>query len=134
MPEEITAELNGASSTDAADPHIFVPASVSDAPLPSSSDVHGSDALSQSEGLSEGPAQSSPDPDSFSDSVTHISPSPEEPPASLLSTETLGGVELTQEETLHSLNGEELHREGEESELSPGMTDLGKQAGTVKLQ
>ncbi|XP_076009900.1 pre-B-cell leukemia homeobox interacting protein 1b isoform X2 [Genypterus blacodes] len=126
--EETTAELNGVGGTDAAEPPVFIPESVSDAPPPSSSDLHGGDELSQSEGLPEGPAQSSPDPDSFSDSVTHISPSPEEPRASLLSTETLGGAEFTQEETLHSQNGEELHQEGEESELSPGMTDLGKQA------
>ncbi|KAK1894902.1 Pre-B-cell leukemia transcription factor-interacting protein 1 [Dissostichus eleginoides] len=97
--------------------------------------VPGSDELSQSEGLPEGPAGASPDPDSFSDSYTHITPSPDEPPASLLSTETLGGGELieeveslVQEETLHSLNGEELQYEGEESDLFPRTADLGKQA------
>ncbi|CAB1448728.1 unnamed protein product [Pleuronectes platessa] len=58
----------------------------------------------------EGPAPSSPDPDSFCDSYTHITPSPDEPPASLLTTETLGG-------------GRE-----DESDLSPRTSDLGKQA------
>lgn len=96
----------------------------------------GSDELTQSVGLPEGPAQSSPDPDSFSDSYSHITPSPDEPPASLLSTETLGGLEfkqeeegLSQERTLYPLNGEELQQEREESDLSPRTTDLGKQAG-----
>lgn len=101
-----------------------------------------SDALSQSEGLPEGPAQPTPDPDSFSDSYTHITPSPEEPPASLLSTETLGGGEFTQEEedlvpkeTVYPLNGEELQHEAEESDLLSRTPDLGKQAGTNdKLQ
>ncbi|KAM8734896.1 pre-B-cell leukemia homeobox interacting protein 1b isoform 5-T5 [Acanthopagrus schlegelii] len=133
--EEKTAELSGDTSTDQP---ASVPAAIPDDPVPTSLDVSSSlvpdsDALSQSEGLPEGPAQSSPDPDSFSDSYTHITPSSDEAPASLLSTETLGGVELTQEkETLeqegaqHPLNGEGLQQEGEESDLSP--TDLGKQA------
>ncbi|XP_040900826.1 pre-B-cell leukemia homeobox interacting protein 1b isoform X3 [Toxotes jaculatrix] len=135
--EEKTAELSGDTSTEQ---HTSVPTAVTDAPVPTSLEVSGSfapgsDALSQSEGLPEGPVQSSPDPDSFSDSYTHITPSPDEPPASLLSTETLGGVEFTQEEerlaqegTLHPLNGEELQQEGEESDLLPRTTDLGKQA------
>ncbi|XP_036930370.1 pre-B-cell leukemia homeobox interacting protein 1b isoform X1 [Acanthopagrus latus] len=133
--EEKTAKLSGDTSTDQP---ASVPAAIPDDPVPTSLDVSSSlvpdsDALSQSEGLPEGPAQSSPDPDSFSDSYTHITPSSDEAPASLLSTETLGGVELTQEkETLeqegaqHPLNGEGLQQEGEESDLSP--TDLGKQA------
>lgn len=118
-----------------------MPTTITDAPVPSSLDVSsssfpGGDAHIQSEGLAEGVAQSTPDPDSFSDSYTHISPSPDEPPASLLSTETLGGVEFTQEKerpsqqgALHPLNGEGLQQEGEESGLSPRTTDLGKQAG-----
>lgn len=108
----------------------------SDASVPTSLDVSssftpGSDALSQSEGLPEGLVQSSHDPDSFSDSYSHITPSPGEPPASLLSTETLGGMEYTQEEErlTHPLNEEEVQQEGEESDLSPRTTDLGKQAG-----
>lgn len=135
--DEKKGELSEDSSTDH---HAYVPTAITHAPVPSSLEVSKSfvpvsDALSQSEGLAEGLAQSSPDPDSFSDSYTHISPSPDEPPASLLNTETLGGVEFTQEEeklaqegTLQPLNGEELHQEGEESDLSPRTTDLGKQA------
>lgn len=102
----------------------------------SKSFIPGNDALSQSEGLPEGPTQSSPDPDSFSDSYTHISTSPDEPPVSLLSTETLEGGEFIQEEeklteegTLHLQNGEERQQERKASDLSPRMTDLGKQAG-----
>lgn len=114
---------------------------VIDVPAASSLQVSGSfdpdsDALSQSEGLPEAPAQSSHDPDSFSDSYTHITPSPDEPQTSLLSTETLGEVEFTQEEdrlaqqgTLHTLNGQELQHEAEESDLFLRRTDLGKQAG-----
>ncbi|XP_037640529.1 pre-B-cell leukemia homeobox interacting protein 1b isoform X9 [Sebastes umbrosus] len=135
--EEKTAELSGDTS---AEYHTAVPAVVTDASVPTSlevsgSSVPGSDGLSQSEGLPEGAAQSSPDPDSFSDSYTHISPSPDDPPALLLSTETLGGGEFTQEEerlaqegALHPLNGEELQQEEEGSELFPRTTDLRKQA------
>uniref|UniRef100_A0A3Q3EHZ3 Pre-B-cell leukemia homeobox interacting protein 1b n=1 Tax=Labrus bergylta TaxID=56723 RepID=A0A3Q3EHZ3_9LABR len=116
--------------------HAQVPAAVTESPVPtslevSSSSVPDSDTLSQSEDLLEGPAQTSPDPDSFSDSYTHITPSPEEPPVYLLSTETLGGVESTQEEerltqeaTVYLLNGEGLQLEGEESRTP----DIGKQA------
>lgn len=96
----------------------------------------GSDALSQSEGLPEGPAQTTPDPDSFSDSYTHITPTPDDPPATQLTTETLGGLEFTQEEetltqegTRHSLNGEGLHQDGEELDPSSRTCDVGKQAG-----
>lgn len=118
-----------------------MPTAITDAPVStplegSGSFVPDSDALSQSEGLPEGPAQSNPDPDSFSDSYTHITPSPHEPPSTLLSTETLGGSEFTQEEerltqegTLHPLNGEGLQQEGEDSDLSTRTTDIGKQAG-----
>lgn len=65
-----------------------------------------------------------------------MAPSPDEPSASLPSTETLGGVEFTQEEerlaeegTRHQLDREELQQEGEESDLSAKPTDLWKQAG-----
>ncbi|XP_074539570.1 pre-B-cell leukemia homeobox interacting protein 1b isoform X2 [Halichoeres trimaculatus] len=137
VPEEETAELSGDTS---AERHTPVPAAVTDAAVPTTLEGSGSsgpdnDALSRSEGLPEGPAQSSPDPDSFSDSYTHITPSPEEPPASLLSTETLGGGEfteeeenLTQRETGYPLNGEEQQHEGEESDLLSRTPDLGKQA------
>lgn len=98
--------------------------------------MSGSDALSQSEGLPEGPAQTTPDPDSFSDSYTHITPSPDEPPATQLTTETLGGLEFTREEealaqegTQHSVNGEGLPQDGEELDLSSRTCDVGKQAG-----
>ncbi|XP_062279364.1 pre-B-cell leukemia homeobox interacting protein 1b isoform X2 [Scomber scombrus] len=139
--EEKKGEPSEISSTNH---HADVPITITDAPVPSSLEVSsssfpGGDALIQSEGLAEGMAQSTPDPDSFSDSYTHISPSPEEPPASLLSTETLGGIEFTQEKerpaqerALHPLNGEELQREGEESGLSPRTTDLGKQADSPR--
>lgn len=129
--EEKTAELSGDTSTEQ---HTSLPTAVTDAPV-SSSFLPDSDELSQSEGLPEGLAQSSTDPDSFSDSHTHITSAPDEPPASLLSTETLGGEEFTQEEerlaqdgTLHSLNGEEQQQEGEESDVYPRTSDIGKQA------
>ncbi|XP_071326072.1 pre-B-cell leukemia homeobox interacting protein 1b isoform X3 [Trachinotus anak] len=135
--EEKTAELSGDTSTEQ---HTSAPTAITDAPVPtslevSSSFVPGSDAPSQSEGLPEGLAKSSPDPDSFSDSYSHITPSSDEPPSSLLSTETLGGMEFMQEEerlaregALHPLNGEELQQEGQESDLFPRTTDLGNQA------
>ncbi|XP_031155158.1 pre-B-cell leukemia homeobox interacting protein 1b isoform X2 [Sander lucioperca] len=137
VPEEKTAEPGGDTSTEQ---HTSVATAVIDVPAASSLQVSGSfdpdsDALSQSEGLPEAPAQSSHDPDSFSDSYTHITPSPDEPQTSLLSTETLGEVEFTQEEdrlaqqgTLHTLNGQELQHEAEESDLFLRRTDLGKQA------
>ncbi|KAJ4931322.1 hypothetical protein JOQ06_025619, partial [Pogonophryne albipinna] len=137
LSEDKAAELSEDTGTEQQPP---VPAAVTEAPPLSSLEVSdsfvpGSDELSQSEGLPEGPAGASPDPYSFSDSYTHITPSPDEPPASLLSTETLGGGELieeverlVQEETLHSLNREELQYEGEESDLFPRTADLGKQA------
>ncbi|XP_042345828.1 pre-B-cell leukemia homeobox interacting protein 1b isoform X2 [Plectropomus leopardus] len=135
-PEEKTAELGEDTS---AEQHTSVPADTPDAAVPTSLEVSGSSVphsdalLSQSEGLPEGPAQSSHDPESFSDSYTHVTPSSDEPPASTLSTETLGGVEFTQEEErlpkdglLHPLNGEEHQQEEDESDLRT--TDLGKQA------
>ncbi|XP_070822015.1 pre-B-cell leukemia homeobox interacting protein 1b isoform X4 [Chaetodon trifascialis] len=135
--EEKTAELSGDTSTEQ---HTSMPTAITDAPVPtslegSSSFVPGSDAHSQSEGLPEGSVQSNPDPDSFSDSYTHITPSPDEPPSMLLSTETLGGSEFTHEEerhtqegTLHPLNGEGLQQEVGDSDLSTTTTDIGKQA------
>nr|XP_046256037.1 pre-B-cell leukemia homeobox interacting protein 1b isoform X2 [Scatophagus argus] len=135
--EEKTADLSGDTSTEQ---HGSLPAAVTDAPVPTSLEVSGSfapggDALSQSEGLPEGPAQSSPEPDSFSDPCTHITPSPDEPTATMLSTETLRGLEftqegesLTQEGSLHPLNVEGLQQDGDESDLSQRATDVGKQA------
>ncbi|TMS10660.1 hypothetical protein E3U43_019653 [Larimichthys crocea] len=130
--DDKTAELSGDTSTEQ---HTSEPAAVTDAPVPTSLEVPGSDALSQSEGLPEGPAQTTPDPDSFSDSYTHITPTPDDPPATQLTTETLGGLEFTQEEetltqegTRHSLNGEGLHQDGEELDPSSRTCDVGKQA------
>ena len=85
------------------------------------------DALSQSEGLPEGPAK--PSPDSFSDSYTNVTPSPDEPPATLLDTETLGAVEPPQKETLLGLNREGLQQKEVESDLCQKTTDVGKWAG-----
>ncbi|XP_077950924.1 pre-B-cell leukemia homeobox interacting protein 1b isoform X5 [Gasterosteus aculeatus] len=115
--EEKPAELSE-------DTELHRPAAVTDASVPS-----------QSEGLPETTASTCPDADSFSDSYAHVAPSPDEPSASLPSTETLGGVEFTQEEerlaeegTRHQLDREELQQEGEESDLSAKPTDLWKQA------
>ncbi|CAL8256425.1 unnamed protein product [Boreogadus saida] len=74
--------------------------------------LHGSDAHSQSEGLPEGPVESRPDPDSFSDSYTHISSSSShEPPIP----ELLGGLELTEEDE----DADRPGSEGEGSEQGP---------------
>lgn len=91
-------------------------------------------ALSQSEGLPEGP-QSSAELDSFSDSFTNITPSSAEPAASVLSTETLGRVDLTQEderpshEGVHHLNAEALQEEGLEPDQCPAPAGVENQAG-----
>ncbi|XP_062255051.1 pre-B-cell leukemia homeobox interacting protein 1b isoform X2 [Platichthys flesus] len=135
---ERTVELIGDTSTEQ---HTSVPPALSDAAVPASledsgTSVPGSDALDHSQGPTEGPAPSSSDPDSFCDSYTHITPSPDEPPASLLTTETLGGGEFTQEQeeerlaeegTVHHINRVEIQQE-DESDLSPRTSDLGKQA------
>ncbi|XP_005936134.1 pre-B-cell leukemia homeobox interacting protein 1b isoform X5 [Haplochromis burtoni] len=130
VPKEKTAELSGGLS---ADQPTSVPTSVTDNPIPSSLEVssnlnHGSDEVSQAGGLPEGPAQSSSDPDSYSDSYTHVAPSLDEPPLLPLSTETLGGAECVQVEgTQHLRNEEELKQEGEESDAYLKTTDLGKE-------
>lgn len=113
-----------------------MPTCVTNNPIPSSLDVSGnlnhvSDEVSHAGGLPEGPAQGSSDPDSYSDSYTHVIPSPGEPPCLLLGTETLGGAEFVHEEAmLHLQNGEELKQEGDD--LYPRMPDLGKEAGMNK--
>lgn len=86
--------------------------------------LHGGDAHSQSEGLPEGPVESSLEPDSFSDSYTHISSSsPDEPPVP----ELLGGLELREEEVEADRPGS-----GEEgSEQVPRPPELGE---TVRTQ
>ncbi|KAM3614972.1 uncharacterized protein V6R79_021692 [Siganus canaliculatus] len=132
--------LNGDPGTNEDPP---VSAAVTDAAASSSLEVSGSciphsDALSQSEGLPEDPAQSSPDSDSFSESYTHITASPDETPATLLNTETLGHGEVTQDDervtegaTLHPLEGEGRQQEEEESDLSQRTPDIGKQADST---
>lgn len=115
------------SRDSSADQQTSVPTIGTDTLIPSSSEVsgnlvHGSDEVSQPKGLPEGLAQFSPDPISSSDSYTHVTPSPEGPLSSSLSTDTLGSAEFP-------LNGEELHQEGEESDRYPKTTDLGKQEG-----
>ncbi|XP_056300863.1 pre-B-cell leukemia homeobox interacting protein 1b isoform X3 [Pseudoliparis swirei] len=131
--EETTEGLSGDTSTEQ-----HTDASVPTSLDVSDSSVAGRDALSQSEGLPEGTTLSGPDPDSFSDSYSHITPSPDERPASLLTSETLGAVAFTQEEesltqegTQLPLNGEELQPRGEESDLFPKTTDLRKQADSL---
>ncbi|XP_030013255.1 LOW QUALITY PROTEIN: pre-B-cell leukemia homeobox interacting protein 1b [Sphaeramia orbicularis] len=131
--EEKTTEPSGDK-----DVHKVAASSIPDIPVPTSLEVMSScvpDSGSRSDKPPEATAQTNADPDSFSDSYTHISPSPDESPASPLSTETLGGLEsiqeeerLTQEGTQHPVDGEELQQEEDESELSQGMTDLGKVA------
>ncbi|XP_030604934.1 pre-B-cell leukemia homeobox interacting protein 1b isoform X2 [Archocentrus centrarchus] len=129
--KEKTAEISEDSSGDQP---TSVPASVTNNPIPSSLDIsgnlnRGSDEVSHAGGLPEGPVQSSSDPDSYSDSYTHVTPSPGEPPHSPLSTETLGGAEFVQEEGMpHLQNGEELKQEGDEPDLCPRTTDLRKEA------
>ncbi|XP_062421412.1 pre-B-cell leukemia homeobox interacting protein 1b isoform X3 [Pungitius pungitius] len=122
--EEKPSALSGDTSAEQ-----HRPAADSDASVPRC------DELSQSAGQPGPAASTGPDTDSFSDTYAHIAPSPDEPSASLPSTETLGGVELTQEEerlaeegTRRQLDREELQQEGEESDLSPKPADLWKQA------
>ncbi|KAM9724522.1 pre-B-cell leukemia homeobox interacting protein 1b isoform 2-T2 [Menidia menidia] len=127
LASEETPEQSGDSTSD------LHTAAVSEPPLPSSQGASGtsalgSDAVSQAEGLPEGPAQLSPGTDSSSDSYTLLTPPLDEPPVPLLSIETLGGAEFAQEETLPLQNGEKLHPEGEESAQHPKSSDLSKQA------
>ncbi|XP_042163170.1 pre-B-cell leukemia transcription factor-interacting protein 1-like isoform X2 [Oncorhynchus tshawytscha] len=84
-----------------------------------------SDTHSQSRSLPGNPAPPISDPDSFSDSYTHISSSPdlEEPPALLLNTEPPEEVGLVQEaegyiQDVHHHYEEGLGKEEEESDLS----------------
>ncbi|XP_054639142.1 pre-B-cell leukemia homeobox interacting protein 1b isoform X2 [Dunckerocampus dactyliophorus] len=114
--EERKEDLSGDSSTDHPS---SMPSSVTDDPIPSRH------ALVQQEAAPVGPDQAS-----FSDSSSHVTPSPDEPPGSPLSTETLGGVELTSEEgrltregTRYLQEEEDLRQEGEESDLAPGRVE-----------
>ncbi|XP_061572850.1 pre-B-cell leukemia homeobox interacting protein 1b isoform X2 [Cololabis saira] len=131
-----TAEQSGGLSSDQ---QSSAPTAVTETPLPTSVEapgtlVRGGDEVGQEEGLPEGPAQLSPDPNLSSDSNTLVTPSPEEPPISLLSTETLGSAEFAEAEeqhpregTLHLQNGDELHPEKEEHDKYSA--DLGKHTG-----
>ncbi|XP_077430731.1 pre-B-cell leukemia homeobox interacting protein 1b [Vanacampus margaritifer] len=90
-----------------------VPSSVTDAPIPSGD--------GQSVVAPDGPNQ-----DAFSDSLSHVTRSPDEPSGSLMSTETLGGVELTQQEERH----DETREGGEESDLLSKHTECSEQPGS----
>eukprot|EP00063_Salmo_salar_P032749 XP_014007584.1 PREDICTED: pre-B-cell leukemia transcription factor-interacting protein 1-like isoform X2 [Salmo salar] len=98
------------------------PSSLLEVPAPTGLDP---DTHSQSRSLPGNPAPPISDPDSFSDSYTHISSSPdlEEPPALLLNTEPPEEVGLVQEvegyiQDVHHHYEEGLGQEEEESDLS----------------
>lgn len=96
------------------------------------------DGLSQPEGLPEGLTQPCADLDSFSDSFTNITPSSNEPAASVLDTETLGRVDVTQEEETflqgeaYHVNTEGLQEEELQSGQGQGTDGVGNQAGKNK--
>ncbi|XP_061676766.1 pre-B-cell leukemia homeobox interacting protein 1b [Syngnathoides biaculeatus] len=93
-----------------------VPPSVTDALIPST-DIQSEAALD------------SPNQDAFSESLSHMTPS-DEAPGSLLSTETLGGVDLTQQDERHDRTWEEdLKQEGEESDLLSKHIDTSEKPG-----
>lgn len=129
-PDELTSDTNTeqrTSPTAAVSAYTAVASSVG-----FSSDT---DALSQSEGLPECPAVSAHDPDLFSDSYSHIAPSPDEPSATQLSIETLGGAEPAQEEqrlsregSAHHLSEEKGTHDGAEPEICERTGDVGKPA------
>lgn len=134
VPENKRAEPNGDKSTDTEDRS-------TDAAVPSSlytSSSFPGDALSQAEGLPVEPTQCSADLDSFSDSFTNITPSSAEPAASVLNTETLGRVDLTQEderlshEGVHHLNAEGLQEEGLPPDQCQATAGVENQAGKNK--
>ncbi|XP_077382477.1 pre-B-cell leukemia homeobox interacting protein 1b isoform X2 [Festucalex cinctus] len=112
--EETKADPSGDSTT--VHPPT-VPSSVTDAPIPSG-DV-------QSEVAPDDPKQ-----DAFSDSLSHVTRSPDEPSGSLMSTETLGSVELTRQEERHDETREEDKQEGEESDLRSKHTESSEQPGS----
>lgn len=121
-----------------ADQHTSLTATLSADTLVASSASFSSDtdALSQSEGLPEGPALSAHDPDLFSDSYSLITTSPDEPSATQLSIETLGGAEPAQEEQRlsregsdHRLSEEKGTHDGAEPETCEKTSDVGEPAG-----
>ncbi|TNN02608.1 hypothetical protein fugu_010095 [Takifugu bimaculatus] len=124
VPENKRAELNGDGSTDGVPPCLDS----------SSSFPSDGDSPSQSEGLPEGPTQPSAEPDSFSDSFANLTPSSDEPAASALNTETLGRVDLTEDdeglsqEGAHRRNVEGLQEEGLQSEQRQDTAGVGNQA------
>nr|XP_061788967.1 pre-B-cell leukemia transcription factor-interacting protein 1-like [Nerophis lumbriciformis] len=115
VPEKRKTDPIEGSSTDHPP---SVPSSVTDVPIPSG-DV-------QSKAPPDGPNQ-----DTFSDSVSHVTPCCDEPSDSLMSTETLGGVELTQQEGLHDRSWEKDPRqEGEKPDLLSKHKDDSVQPGS----
>lgn len=132
---EKPAELT--SDTNADQPSSLTAALSADAAVASSVGFSSdADALSHSEGLPEGPALSAHDPDFFSDSYSHITTSPDEPSATQLSIETLGGAEPAQEEQRLSLRGSAHHlseekgtHDGTELEICARTSDVEKSAG-----
>ncbi|XP_077576801.1 pre-B-cell leukemia homeobox interacting protein 1b isoform X2 [Stigmatopora nigra] len=112
--EKRKADPIGDSSTD------HPPSFVKDAPVPSGDN--------QSEAPPDGSIQ-----DTFSDSVSHATPCCDEPLGSLMSTETLGGVELTQQERQHKELLEKCPgQKGEEPDLLSKYTDYAAQPGSGK--
>ncbi|XP_024917197.1 pre-B-cell leukemia homeobox interacting protein 1b isoform X2 [Cynoglossus semilaevis] len=100
----------------------------------SSSSVSVSDAHKLTEGLPEGPAQSSSDPESFSDSYTHITPSSDEASELQPSTETLRGEHFDpeeqrqlEEEALSSHDEDRLQKEDDKSATSSKIPTSAKQ-------
>ncbi|XP_019734195.1 pre-B-cell leukemia homeobox interacting protein 1b isoform X1 [Hippocampus comes] len=76
-------------------------------------------------------APDNPNQDAFSDSLSHVTPSPDEPSGSPMSAETLGGAELTQQEERHDGTREEdLKQEGLESDLLSKHPDSSEQPGS----
>eukprot|EP00063_Salmo_salar_P031870 XP_014006705.1 PREDICTED: pre-B-cell leukemia transcription factor-interacting protein 1-like [Salmo salar] len=107
---------------DSTSANVAPPSSLLEVPAPTGLDP---DTHSQSRSLPGNPAPPISDPDSFSDSYTHISSSPdlEEPPALLLNTEPPEEVGLVQEvegyiQDVHHHYEEGLGQEEEESDLS----------------
>ncbi|XP_061631567.1 pre-B-cell leukemia homeobox interacting protein 1b isoform X1 [Phyllopteryx taeniolatus] len=122
LPEEdhqVAEESKTDPSEDSSTDHPpAVPPSVTDAPIPSG-DIQSEVALD------------SPNQDAFSESLSHMTPSPDEPLGSLLSTETLGGVDLMQQGERHDgMWEEDLKQEGEESDLLSKHTDTLEKPGS----
>ncbi|XP_038848794.1 eukaryotic translation initiation factor 3 subunit A-like [Salvelinus namaycush] len=120
--ESPTHDLPFDPALDSTSASVAPPSSLLEVPAPTGLDP---DTHSQSRSLPGNPAPPISDPDSFSDSYTHISSSPdlEEPPALLLNTEPPEEVGLVQEaegyiQDVHHHYEEGLGQEEEESDLS----------------